>query len=302
MLDNGALIATWGEETPTGGQWPGSYLYSAASRDGGTVWPEPRLVHSDRSKSEHSFASVAPFASDSALVIWLDARDYATQHRYRLMSAEVDASGAVRNEQTIDNDVCTCCPTSLARIGADLFAAYRDHTSQEIRDIGIAREHGGSWSQPAIIHPDGWHINACPVNGPALTGDGDFLIAAWYTAANGRPVINLASSKDLGKRFLAPMEIDGSSHQGKPIGHVAAISVSRHRVLLAWLDERDPSAGLMTTISDINGPAGKPVIVSRGNGRSLGYPRIQAIGNIAILSWGGSGDEKMVRTALVSQF
>lgn len=302
MFDNGTLIAVWGEEFPTGGRWPGSYLYTAVSRDGGKVWSQPHTIHSDRSKSEHSFASVAPRTADSVLVIWLDARDDASQHRYHLMSREIDSSGVARNERMIDDDVCTCCPTSLARMGSDIFAAYRDHTSQDIRDIGVAREHDGSWIQPAIIHPDGWHINACPVNGPALTVDGDSLIAAWYTAANGKPAVNLALSRDLGKSFLALTEVDRLLDVDKPIGRVAIASLSNHHILLAWLHDHDGASELLAAASALDRPVSKPSIVGHGNSRSLGYPRIQALGNSAILSWGGSGDEKIVRTALISQF
>ena len=119
-------------------------MFSTISADGGKHWSPPVRVHSDASLSEHSFSSMAPAGPDRALVVWLDARDDETMHRYRLMSAVIDSKGTVSDERTVDEDTCTCCPTALATTPALAIAAYRGHNSEEIRDIKFSRLTGGS--------------------------------------------------------------------------------------------------------------------------------------------------------------
>jgi hypothetical protein len=74
----------WAQKLKGTAKWPGNYLYTAASQDGGKTWSPPATIHSDDSNSEHSFSSIAATGRDRATVIWLDARDYESQHRYRL--------------------------------------------------------------------------------------------------------------------------------------------------------------------------------------------------------------------------
>jgi hypothetical protein len=128
------------------------------------------------------------------------------------------------------------------------------------------------------------------------------VIAAWYTAADGNPTLNPAFSKDGAKSFLPPAQIDKSLGTSKLVGRPALLPLSNHGVLLAWIRQGEGSAELLAARSDINRQRAKPSMVAQGNARSLGYPRVQTIANKSILSWGGAGDEKIVRTAFVSPF
>lgn len=39
---------------------------------------------------------------------------------------------------------------------------------QEVRDMSVVRFAGGRWTEPRTVARDGWQINGCPVNGPAI--------------------------------------------------------------------------------------------------------------------------------------
>ena len=302
MLGDGSLIAVWGQEIPSSGKWPGSYLYAAASHDGGATWSAPTVVHSDRSISEHSFSSIVAIARDRAALIWLDARDYASKNRYRLMSATVDASGKVSGEQTIDDDVCTCCPTSLAATPKGLVAAYRDHTPREIRDIGIISQEEGRWGQPRILHRDGWHINGCPVNGPAVSSQGTDVAVAWFTAANGAPTVNLALSHDSGATFTKQVVLDSAASGRRPVGRAALVLLRGAGAVALWL-RQDPG-GAEIVFKALEAPpetdSAAPTVLARGKIDGLGYPRMQQVGAALVISWGGAGgDMKAVKTAAI---
>jgi hypothetical protein len=192
MLPNSSLIAVWAEQLPPGkGKWPGNYLFSAVSSDGGKNWSQPAVLHSDRTDGEHSFGSLVAQDDSHAAILWLDARDYEAKHTYRLMSAVISSSGTVSNETTVDDDVCTCCPTALISTPQGLLAAYRNHTPAEIRDIYTVREVSGKWQNGRSLHNDNWHINACPVNGASIAANKENVVAAWFTGNEDQASVHL---------------------------------------------------------------------------------------------------------------
>jgi BNR repeat-like domain len=300
MLPNGALIAVWAEELPTKEKWPGNYLYAAVSRDLGKSWSQPAVIHSDRSNSEHSFASLAVLDDNHANIVWLDARDYTAKHKYRLMSAVISSAGSVENEETIDDDVCTCCPTALARTPQGLIAAYRDHTSEEIRDIYSARKEGGHWQSPHPVHRDGWHINACPVNGPALASRGNEVVAAWFTGAEEPGAVRVAFSQDGGATFAPAITMD-SPHAGhKPTGRPALTLLNSGEALISWIRHTQNGGELVAARLQAKNQSSSPLLVASGTTQALGYPRMQALGSKVLLSWGGAGETKEISTALIT--
>jgi BNR repeat protein len=300
MLPNGVFIAVWVEELPSKEKWPGNYLYTAVSRDQGTTWSKPAVIHSDRSNSEHSFASLAVLDESHANIVWLDARDYMAKHKYRLMSAVISSAGSVEGEETIDDDVCTCCPTALARIPQGLIAAYRDHTSEEIRDIYSTRREGGHWQPSHPVHRDGWHINACPVNGPALASRGNEVVAAWFTGAEEPGAVRVAFSEDGGATFEPPITID-SLHEGhKPMGRPALTLLSPGEALISWVRHSMSGGELVAARLHAKGVPTPPLIIASAASQGLGYPRMQSLSGSVFLSWGGAGETKEISTAVIT--
>ena len=59
---------------------------------------------------------------------------------------------------------------------------YRDRSEaeKEIRDISIVRLKGKKWSAPRPVFQDGWRLNGCPVNGPAVAAAGRRVAVAWF--------------------------------------------------------------------------------------------------------------------------
>ncbi|MGH7187452.1 MAG: sialidase family protein, partial [Pseudomonadota bacterium] len=160
-LANGRFIACWTEERKGGkGKWPPEDFHFSVSPDGGKTWDKPQLAHWDLSESEHSFVSVTPTGADEITAVWLDGRT----GKQSLMAARIKTDGTASEEKMLDADVCTCCPTALARTADGLIAAYRDHEG-EMRDISVMRLRDGQWSEPRPLHRDGWKIDGCPVNG-----------------------------------------------------------------------------------------------------------------------------------------
>src|SRR6185436_12033224 len=95
--------------------------------------------------------------------------------------------GTKISDALLDPDVCTCCQTVAALTDEGPIVAYRDHSSDETRDISVVSMQNGQWTRPRAVHRDGWRMNACPVNGPALIASGKRVAVAWYTGADEKP-------------------------------------------------------------------------------------------------------------------
>ena len=93
-----------------------------------------------------------------------------------------------------------------------LVAAWRHVYPGDLRDIAfaISRDGGRSFSAPSRVSEDGWAINGCPDDGPALVVDaGGVTHIVWPTVIAGdEPVGALfyASTRD-GQRFTPRVRI-----------------------------------------------------------------------------------------------
>jgi len=300
-LPNQSLLAVWSERLPLvkGNKWAGNYLYTAASSDQGKTWTQPTIVHSDRTDGEHSFASLAMRDDDHATIVWLDARDYETKHVYRLMSGVIASSGVVSAEKTLDDDVCTCCPTSLVKTSTGFVAAYRNHTGDEIRDIYTVREDGGKWQAGKSLHNDEWHINGCPVNGAALAQRQNEIAIAWYSGIEEKASLQLAFSNDGGATFPTVRNIDAASGEAQPIGRPAIAFLAPDDALVTWLTREHGVSHLVAAQVRSHDSELHRIEIAQGTSDGLGYPRMQLIGRDAMVSWGGAGETKQVNTALL---
>lgn len=146
---NGSLLAEWVELPPGSGE--AENLYVSASKDG-NQWTAPVIAHRDRSPVQHALASMVASGDREASLIWLEALK-GEDAPSALKRTVVNSEGKVVKEETLDSDVCTCCPTSIVRTPKGLLVAYRDHTPQDIRDIAVIRFENGRWSPTKIVIP-----------------------------------------------------------------------------------------------------------------------------------------------------
>lgn len=298
-LDDGALAAHWLERS--GGERYAYGVRIVRSSDGGVTWSEPVTPHDDGTPTEHGFVSLLPMGGDAGAV-WLDGREYFGAAEgagvMTLRFARIGADGTVRDGALLDARTCDCCQTDAARTAGGHVLVFRDRTADEIRDISILRFDGERWSEPVTVHTDGWEIDACPVNGPAVAAEGDRVAVAWFSAAGDIPVVKLAFSNDGGATFGAPTRID----DGAPVGRVDLLDLDERGVLVSWL-ERVPGgdAAVRVRIVSADGAASNPVTVSSASAeRASGFPRIARAGDAVLFAWTDATPPARVRTAVAS--
>jgi len=277
---DGALWATWLRRV---GEGHARDVVLARSADGGRSWSTAVAVNFDGTATEHGFASLWPEGRDALGIAWLDGRATAEHAEHAghgmhagatmLRTAVFDARLSRRDEQAIDTATCDCCQTDVAMPDGAPMLVYRDRLPGEIRDIALLRRDGTRWSAPRRVHADGWAIDACPVNGPAIAAHGRDVSVAWYTLQSTRPTLRYAVSRDGGARFDRPIELAvGDSVLGR-------VDVARDaggaRVL--WLEEDAKGQSLrIARIADGAAHAHEAYTIARlaGRGRGTGWPRL----------------------------
>lgn len=296
---DGRLFVHWLVNT---GKKTGSYGYGirvATSADRGRTWT---------TAFEEGFANVSDYAGflqflptsrgvDAVYLTPLHPDDGTTPehaHVKTLGIARFDGAGKELSRQIVDQDTCSCCSTDIAETSDGPVAVYRDHEAGEIRDISIVRFVNGRWTAPAPVHRDGWVINACPTNGPAIVADGRRVAVAWFTAANGSPQVKVAFSTDAGRTFSPPVRID----DGSPAGWPDVVLLDDGRAFVSWLEKT------ATGVGDVRvrpvGPEGRGealTVATSSSGRATGIPHMVRQGREAIVAW-RQGTVKTARVAL----
>jgi len=248
-IDNQHLAAHWlrrsGQDT---------YAYDVVisqSDNNGQTWQNPQLAHADKTASEHGFVSLYSLPSSVGSsrfgAVWLDGRNTLNpppNNAMTLRAAEFSINQAnQRREQDAQTDlldlrVCDCCQTDVATLGETVIVAYRDRGDTEVRDISVTRKVNGDWQPSTVVARDGWRVNGCPVNGPAIAvlaqsrraATANRVALAWYTEAAG-PKVRLALSTNAAVSFDNPITVD--EHQ--PIGRVDVELDDDGSAIVSWV-------------------------------------------------------------------
>lgn len=282
-----------------------TYAYdviTALSDDGGKSWSDPRSPHDDGTPTEHGFVTVFANGNDIG-ILWLDGRKMLNEDDgnpvssgMALRSATLGSDGDFSNVAVVDELVCECCQTDVAETGKGPVAVYRDRSVGEVRDIFVARQLDGQWQTGAAISDDGWVIEGCPVNGPAIAADGDRVAVAWFTAANGEPMVKTAHSTNAGATFSTPVLVAADN----TAGYVGITLVDRTAYVVSWLESGDDNTSNVNLRAiTLDGQAGEVTTVGRTN-NSRTVPQLQRVGDQLIVAWGNIiGDNSKVATVRV---
>jgi hypothetical protein len=295
-LDDGTLAAHWLIETD-----PRREAYDvrlAFSKDDGRTWSAATSPHHDGTKTQHGFVSMFPLPGGGLGLVWLDARqtDDPENDNMSVRASAFDRDGRQLSETVVDNRVCDCCPMSVATTPDGPIVAYRDRSDAEVRDIAVSRLVSGAWTSPKTVHDDRWEIEACPVNGPAISARGRTVAVAWFTAADDQGRAFAAFSQDAGATFGAPVRLDDLSS----LGRVGIALVDDGSAVASWVELVDKRAELRFRRLDSSGRRSAAQTVSAiGAGRASGYPRLARRGEEILFAWTETrGDEpSTLRTA-----
>jgi hypothetical protein len=303
-LPDGTLFAHWLAKS---GASPYAYdVRITSSRDGGKSWSAPVIPHRDGTQAEHGFVSLLSGPPGEIGIVWLDGRkkpavahadDGATPEAMSLMHTTLDREGRLGPETVLDDRVCDCCQTDAVTAKGTTVVVYRDRSEKEVRDISVVRFTDGRWRPPQPLARDGWEINGCPVNGPAIAAAGSDVSVVWFTAAGGTPRVKVAFSADAGASFGSPVVVD----DGRPLGRVDVVALKDGAALVTWLEQTEKGTVMRARRMAPDRPPGEALTVADSSAaRSSGFPRIVRSGSEVTIAWRDAAEPSRVRTASIA--
>ena len=243
------IVVLWTARTGT------TQIKMARSGDGGKTFGAEKVLESPSAGGDRGWPSLATDAAGGAHAIWLDHRGLAANreagagHTGHAAGASHDgaamaqksalyyASSTGGREHEVAKGVCYCCKTALAIDGAGtIYTAWRHVYPGNLRDMAfsVSRDKGRTFSTPVRVSEDGWSINGCPDDGPALAVDAQNVVhMVWPTVVNdGSPqgALFYTSTRD-GRRFTTRVRIPTL---GGPRPTHPQVAVANGRVFVAW--------------------------------------------------------------------
>ncbi|HEY6404115.1 MAG TPA: sialidase family protein [Blastocatellia bacterium] len=293
VLPDGSLAAHWLVKSA-----PETFDYDvnvSRSFDGGKTWGKPFVPHRDGVKTEHGFVSMFAAKDDSLAAVWLDGREMKPgegghghgRGNMTLRYVKVKRDGALVDAAALDTRVCECCQTSAAMTVDGPVVVYRDRSEaeKEIRDISIVRLKGEKWTAPRPVFQDGWELQGCPVNGPAVAAAGRRVAVAWFTGADKTSRVKVSFSNDAGETFSQPITVD----DGAPAGRVDVLLLNDGGAMVCWLEKLPDGGAVRVRRVSPDGKLAESVTVApSGTARSAGFPQMARAGGELVFAWTGA--------------
>ena len=292
VQENGASVVTWLEHLPPkegGGESPGygiRYRWRASAE---AAWSESAWLHQDLESREHGFVTLLPLPDGSFQASFLQAGATMADPTI-LRSVILHADGTKSAERLLDEQVCDCCDTAgVVLPNGKTIVIYRNRSEEEIRDIYLVREDPlapeGKVATDLALSADQWKIQGCPVNGPAITNQGRFVMVAWYTKFQGRlPQVKAVLSRSGGSKFVIPSILAGGD---RTIGRVEAAYLPQGEVLVSWLEQTDDGKAqwVMRKIPKKGLPGGKRVLGTVADSRDSGFLSMRSTETGVLAIW-----------------
>ena len=280
-LSDGTLVANWYPAVDF--RLEAYDIRLSYSKDEGKTWARPLIPHHDNTRTQHGFVSLFEMPGGGLGLVWLDGRNQGKQPEDAEMAmyfASYDTAWKQTAEVSANARVCECCTTSAVVTPDGVVAAFRDRSAKEIRDIHVSRLENGKWTDAQAVHADNWEIDACPVNGPALSARGRQLVAGWFTGKDDKGQAYAAFSTDAGRTWSAPIRLDDQTS----LGHVDVEMLDDGSAVATWVEFADDRSQFRMRRVEPSGMRSAAITIN-GDGRVSGYPRVARSGNELVFAW-----------------
>ncbi len=130
---------------------------------------------------------------------------------------------------------------------------------------------------------DNWNIPGCPVNGPVIEADENSVVAAWFTAANDIPRVQVEFSETSAESFSTPIDVV----RAETLGRVGLAMLPDGDVIVSWLRKASiDSAEVCVRRVSANGDLGPVRVISPDDDvPRFSVPRMVRAGDDLILAW-----------------
>lgn len=289
------VTVTWNARGAT------TQIKTARSRDGGRTFADEKTVQPAGVVGDRGWQAATLDQRSTLHIIWLD---------HRVMTADKPAGSQAGHkgehdgvaiaqksglyyaadggvERELFKGVCYCCKTALATgPTGEIYGAWRHVFAGNMRDMAftVSRDGGRTFSPLVRVNQDGWSINGCPDDGPAMAVDRRGIVhLVWPTVKDERGVILYATSRD-GSSFGTPVLVPTLG--GPKASHPQIAIDASGRAVIAWdeaIDGRRPAYVVASGGANGNVTFGRAQAIADTS--AAVYPSLAATSSGVIAAW-----------------
>jgi hypothetical protein len=303
----------------------GSRLLISRSPDSGASFTRATPIPGSEAAGNRGWESTAVDRHGHVVAFWLDHREMASSGSASMHHEGHDhppgdapkADGAVRAQSsklyfaTLDGassaravagGVCYCCKTAVATgPNGAIYAAWRHVYPGNLRDIAFttSRDGGQTFTTPVRVSSDGWILDGCPENGPALAAGADDVVhVLWPTlvagaTSGGEPTLALFHATSRSGGTFSPREriaIEGTPRHPQ-------LTTTAGGLVAAW-DEQTASGSPRVVLARLTSSGSGPARVSReivsGSARAQ-TPAIASASEGVVIAWAEGTEQPVIR-------
>ena len=140
--------------------------------------------HHDGTKTRTASCRSSSWRTAVLGMVWLDGRGSGAEHDRSARRFDGALLRELRSvlkqsaENVVNARVCECCQTAAVVTATASSQRSGIARPREIRDVKVSRLEGGKWTPDLAPQDDNWKIDACPINGPALSARGRQVAAS----------------------------------------------------------------------------------------------------------------------------
>jgi len=139
-----------------------------------------------------------------------------------------------------------------------------------------------------VIHHDGWKINGCPVQGPAIATSDKAHVIIWFTAAHDSPAVNMVARLASGNRVFKQLQGQTAS------GFVDSVALPDQRIAMLWLSKAlKQSQKLNVQTIDLQSGQLSTRVIRKMPHRVIGFPSMQSFQQSVYIAY--ESDNKTIK-------
>lgn len=242
---------------------PWTAFFSASTN--GLQFSKPVPVSDQADTGKHGLANLAVDRTGAAFLVWHDNRQQTQRSEAGLYWAQGQSNGNIGISRKAGDYECECCRIALAIEPSGAVALFtRQVYPTHIRDHGVFRQTlEGQW-QSWRSTDDGWEIEACPEQGPALAvAENGRYHMAWFTQGSKRSGLFYAYSDDNGRHLSQTKRL---GDELRLPGHPRLLAMGNH-VAMVWREFDGRQSYQIMVFSKDNGATWtEPKIVATSGG------------------------------------
>lgn len=269
-------------------------MMSVRSDDAGQTWQKSTMPADW--DGPHGFFAMD--GNDEQInLVWFDSREQVSKGSQGLRyTSSIDGGVTWLENQTLDEQTCSCCWNTAHFDGEQFYVLYRDKQPSDMALGKVNKQH--QWQRLSTVGAFNWDFQGCPHIGGALAFDGNNnqVHATVSTGLESKAGLYYLNSSDKGMNWQVPTQL------GDDLAVHSDLALSNTGTLLAaWDQITEHGFEVVYALSQDQGQTWSNQALISTPGQRASHPRVVAVANTFLVLWteNSAENEYVLKTKLI---